>query len=179
MRLSFRLAAAGFAVTSILAVVPVSARMRAEVQPKAASNLSDVTWGPYENIRVYLPGKWTAAKKDTGVEFTKTKTTSVSLTTVPKDMCAYQTIRIRVLNSWGGERLQQSQSKIQTVRVGRSNYGGYSWMEPGAGGTDSYWCLHQDAKTAVEVKAVGIDAATSAFIKANLMLQLGVRSSRR
>jgi hypothetical protein len=171
-------------LTLAATLVPIAAQARvirtsSSSAAPAVTRTTALTWGEYRGKSLYLPGTWAVESADTSVAFTKGGQT-VRAITIGKDDCAYTAIRIRAQKAWNTKRLEQSQSQIRTVVLGRSDYKGYTWFEPPQESViNQHWCLAQDAKSAVELIVSSSDESLLAFARQNLIRQLAVRRAAR
>jgi hypothetical protein len=131
--------------------------------------------------RVWLPGTWNVKKTEGSTTFTKqdgSRTLTVSITAIPRTDCAYGVIRINSLKAWGGKSLDQSQGRIESIRLGSLKYLGYTWVTPSTWKGDRHICIGQDLKTAAEIIAPEGDKTIAAFARNDLLLQIAARQGR-
>ncbi len=165
---------------SMMAAPLASARIRVPAQPTGTVDLSVLTWTTYRGRSYYVPGSgWTQDVQEKDTTLTKGNMIIVFRTIVKED-CAYTRVTGRARRAWGGDRLLQSEAKIQTLKLGKSGYGGFTWIVPDKNRKSEYhFCLGQDAKDSVEVSFAGADAAHANFFNQNLTLQLAARRAVR
>ena len=172
-----------FTLVALTALAPsVSAYGKRPIGSTRAMGRGSTT-GAFVNRQVWLPGSWTVNQGVDKVSFRKPSKDGVHesfvrLELIPRDQCAYGLVRIRALKAWGGNSLEQSQGRIETVGFGTSKFRGYSWMEPSTWSGDRHWCVAQDLKNAMEMTASAGDGDLMSFIKNDVLLQLATRSGR-
>lgn len=139
------------------------------------------TTGTYMGKQVWLPGSWVVNGEPELLLFTHKgadRTVTVRLNTMPREKCVYGLIRIDALKAWGGKALEQSQGRIDHVRIGTLKYRGFTWVMPSTWEGDRHWCFGQDLKTAVEITTPEGDKQLIDFIRNDLLLQLAARQGR-
>lgn len=169
------------AVALSLALAPVaSARVRSRVRPVETIDLSVLTWTTFRGRNVYVPGTgWIQDVQEKDTTLTK-ESINLMFKTIPKEDCAYTRVITRARRAWGGERLLQSEARVETLKLGKSGYGGFSWIVPDKNRKPEYhFCLGQDAKDSVEASFAGADAAHAGFFNQNLTLQFAARRAVR
>jgi hypothetical protein len=148
---------------------------------KTSAQSAQSTTSDFLGRSIWIPGTWTVTKTPDKTVFTRndgTRTLTVSLIAIPKLDCAYGVIRMSSLKAWGGKSLDQSQGRIETLRLGSLRYMGYTWVTPSTWKGDRHICLGQDLKTAVEIIAPEGDKTLATFARNDLLLQLAARQGR-
>jgi hypothetical protein len=127
--------------------------------------------------RIQVPGTWVVTTGSGTVSLTRTSPTPsfLKFRTMPKEQCAYQTIRIAGQKAWGGKNAEQSTLRLNPVVLGRSKYQGYTWVMPGGTAGEKHWCIQQSQKVSAEIIVSLEDPAVAAFAEKTLLLQLAVR----
>ena len=148
------------------------------------------TSGMFLDHQLWLPGSWMVNEGVEKLQFMKkdgdrtadggkpVRTITVRVTAIPRTDCAYGIIRMRALKSWGGDALDQSQGRIENIRLGTLKFLGYTWVEPSTWKGDRHWCLGQDLKTAAEITAPEGDDALITFMRNDFLLQIAYRQGR-
>ncbi len=174
------LGAASLALSLLMTPV-ASARIRTRTAaPSQQVDLSVLTWTTFRGKSIYVPGTgWKQDVQEKDTILTKDDMT-IAFRTIPKEDCAYTKVTGRARKAWGGDRLVQSQARIQTLKLGKSGYGGFSWIIPDKNRKPEYhFCLGQDAKDSVEASFAGADTPHANYFNQNLTLQFAARRAVR
>ena len=130
---------------------------------------------------MYVNGKWTAAVDDGTVMLKKKVRACCASAASPKTIAATSPCATaRGEKAWKADVLDQSKARIRTLVLGRSEYRGWTWIEPEKGKRQTeFWCLAQDAKTAAQIELTTTDKTVRDFVEKQLVRQLAVRRAVR